>query len=744
VANDVDGAARRGVRPLVPLLAWITVLAQLAALPCLADSRIPDGRAALADSGQRRFQTAMAEQEQETPGASDLEDGSCGGRPCTVAEEITREALKPDSATDHPLPLAATWSAGRIWDELDKPINYLPLWQLRQVASGHHLLPTFMAPDDDMLDPAGASHGTLRWKDYYRRAIEQAASLQLPITLAGTQWEEALYTDPTWANLPPAQNPNLRLPGVKPGTTIGRVRVVTTGAGYRVGDLLTLDEGRVRTPARLEITSVDPKTGAAYAAVVKSPGDYDEVPSQPVPSRGGSGRGATWLVFDGAFQPRISAFGATKPWQEVGARWTSPKNPRNPYGRRSMLWYLQEWYPNPPLVLYLSNNEAQLEQWTSGSPADGASVDQDQNYLDRFGRGRSGEFKREKLGQGWIERYRLLQGAMRDGFVQAGWKSNVRFIAYGAFGPSHFGRWPGWLNYSLQTPGRIDPGPLAWDGASATHYVGNGFGSYAWDFKVWSTQVEAMNGVFMLEEAHRLNPDFWFEISTWNSCDFYPLTRAPASDQGCAIMRKTAPNYSPARYAGAMQFSMWLLRPRAVRDFRGTVSRTADSGAYFEAIMASVDKLYANTTLRSFWRNSELVANSARPHPYQANIPAEYSKVPRMFLLDTNLDPKRPWSLETPIPVFVMARVQGSPPKRRWLVYAQSPERDRSDVRVSIPGYRTIAAGAKIGGAFYLVNENSPDVIDVETGSRIEQPPLLSGHPDLRRAAADPAHSAPR
>ena len=96
------------------------------------------------------------------------------------------------------------------------------------------------------------------------------------------------------------------------------------------------------------------------------------------------------------------------------------------------------------------------------------------------------------------------------------WQQRVRFIAYAAFGPLAMGRWDGWLGLSLATAGRIDPNPLAWDGASTSHYVGNGASGYPWDSKVFSVQVESMNHVFMLAEALRLNPGFWYEISAWN------------------------------------------------------------------------------------------------------------------------------------------------------------------------------------------------------------------------------------
>jgi len=87
-----------------------------------------------------------------------------------------------------------------------------------------------------------------------------------------------------------------------------------------------------------------------------------------------------------------------------------------------------------------------------------------------------------------------------------------------------------------------------------------------------------------------------------------------------------------------------------------------------------------------------------------------------MFLLSTNLDPAQPWSLSTVIPVFALARVIGTTPNRQWLIYAFSPQANRTGVQVTIPGYRTVGVNATIGGAFSLVDEVSGLVRDVTNG----------------------------
>src|SRR5690606_35663287 len=123
----------------------------------------------------------------------------------------------------------------------------------------------------------------------------------------------------------------------------------------------------------------------------------------------------------------------------------------------------------------------------------------------------------------------------------------------------------GWIAYSLYTKGRLDIGPLTWDGGSPSYYTDD------WnnrrDFHVWSPQVEFMNLVFMQRQALELNPQFWFEFSTWDGyhndperSKTYPSTRA--------TLRQAGQTYNPERYAGFVQFALWMMRPRAVRDFR--------------------------------------------------------------------------------------------------------------------------------------------------------------------------------
>ena len=91
-----------------------------------------------------------------------------------------------------------------------------------------------------------------------------------------------------------------------------------------------------------------------------------------------------------------------------------------------------------------------------------------------------------------------------------------------------------------------------------------------------------MNYVPVLAEVRRKQPDFWFEISTWDG-----QQPGQPSDK-LLFYANRGQTYPPDRYGGMVQFGMWLLRPRVVRDFRGSLDdERIRFGPYFDRIMAA-------------------------------------------------------------------------------------------------------------------------------------------------------------
>jgi len=409
--------------------------------------------------------------------------------------------------------------------------------------------------------------------------------------------------------------------------------------------------------------------------------DYRELPPDKCPAVIGP---------DGKAIPKLSPFGPVAPWRDPAAVYVD-----TPAMKR-----VQELYPDPPLVLFVSNNEAPDLRWHQ---VEGLS----KRYLDKYGRGKPDVFKREVVARGWKERYPVMFKAMRDALVNETWKKNVRFVGYGAFGPSHFGRWAEWMDYSLITDEWTSPDWHIWDGGSPSYYTHNWCPNR--DHWVWSTQVQSMNWIFQLDEAWSVNPDFWVEISLWdgNGGWFPEMGYKPElveKSKACQYM-KDGQTYTPERFLGWAQYGLWLLRPRAVREFRASTVPLEPWRRFFEQLVLAVDRVYAHETLETFWRHGTLVANTAREHPYQENVPEKYKDVNRWFLLDTNLDAPWPWKLDTNIPVFSLALVRGDEGSRRWLVYAHSPLEDRRRVEITLPEFGPLTVDVRRAGAFYLVEE---------------------------------------
>ena len=446
-------------------------------------------------------------------------------------------------------------------------------------------------------------------------------------------------------------------------------------------------------------------------------GEYREGPED---------RWAGVIAPDGKRVPRLSPFGAIEPW----------KDPAKVYVDTPAMRRAQQLYPDPPLVLWVSNNEPPDLRWSKHGPLESLS----RRYVDRYGTDRDDEFRRKVVAQGWMERYKVMFRAMRDALVSSTWKKNVRFIGYGAFGPSHLGRWEDWKVYSLITDEWTAPSWHYWQGGSPSYYTHNWCDNR--DHWVFSTQVESMNWVFMLDEALQVNPDFWFEISTWDGNEISRWMEGVGatsvdelvefSSRGLSKQQQKSVNeslvkksktlqylvagqtYPPERAAGWVQFGMWLMRPRVVREFRGHATPLAPVEPYWMETVLAVDRVWSNKTLESFWRHGRLVANRAQRHPYQTDVPAKYNNVDRWFLLDTNLDPSRPWQPTTELPVFSLALIQGETDSRRWLVYAHSPRADREDVEIAIPEYRKITVDVPRSGAFYTIDERSGTIERIE------------------------------
>jgi hypothetical protein len=210
-----------------------------------------------------------------------------------------------------------------------------------------------------------------------------------------------------------------------------------------------------------------------------------------------------------------------------------------------------------------------------------------------------------------------------------------------------------------------------------------------------------MNWLPFLQEAYRLNPSFWFELSVWDG----QQQRAPTDK--AAYYRKLGQHYDPQRYEGYIQFGMWLLRPRVVREFRDHLATRERFVSYFDSVTHAVKRVHEQAELRQFWERGSLVPNVGEQHPYNDSLPQSLAGAQRWYLLDSDLNPKRPWSLDTVIRVYSLALVTGKAPQREWLIYAFAPLDAEIKTRVRISDGPTAVVQASRGGCFSLLREQA-------------------------------------
>jgi hypothetical protein len=377
--------------------------------------------------------------------------------------------------------------------------------------------------------------------------------------------------------------------------------------------------------------------------------------------------------------PPLSPASSPELWYAAGRRW----------GDCRRLRHLQERYPNPPLVLFVSNNEQPRLSWQQ--------VRERGLRLPGWSPGDSDDDLRRAVGDAWIERYGALLRGFREALASKHWQAAARFIGYEAFGQCALGRWPGWGDYSLHADGRLEPWSSVWDGASVSYYTSDWNPSS--DFRVYSPQVESMNWVPMLQEARRRRPDFWFELSVW---DGRSDNLAEDKDD---FYRRLGQAWTAERYAGMVKFGMWLLRPRVVREFRDPQSPRSRYGSYFDVVLEAVGQVHDEPTLGRFWREGRLVPNARDDHPYRAAVSPELQQLSRWFLLDADANPPQPWNLETALEVYALALESGRAPQREWLVYAHSPLAASRTTRVTITSGIRPELTATRGGRYALVRE---------------------------------------
>jgi hypothetical protein len=335
------------------------------------------------------------------------------------------------------------------------------------------------------------------------------------------------------------------------------------------------------------------------------------------------------LIKDGALSP----IGSVKYWSEAGKRWM----------KSDLLKQLQAWYPNPPLVVFLSRND------TPRLPA--AEYDMDN----------------KAYGDAWFERYRALQDAAKSNLTKA-WSENTIFVGHNSFVNPDMGKTDDWMQHDeTTTEGTLSVWPLIYDGASVDFVIGEGED----DTSLNSPHASANSLPFMLEDTKFLNNDFWWE----------------------ATIGATNILGDAERYRGFTQFDLWLNRPAVLREAATDNEDNKSIMAHFVELIDSVEMVHKSDILKDFWENGTLVKNPNVTNPHDKNIPEMYRGELGWYMLDTDAQG-----------VWAFALELGKEPNRYWLLFAQSSE-SKEEAYVTIPSYKDVEISTSASGEFYVISE---------------------------------------
>jgi hypothetical protein len=400
--------------------------------------------------------------------------------------------------------------------------------------------------------------------------------------------------------------------------------------------------------------------------------------------------------------------GDLTPFRDCGKKWASSVG----------FAAFRSIYPNPPKVLMLSNNEGVEIDPNNDAPNKTLELN-DVRWATKWGTSKDLQFKLDRMDALWTKCYTdNLFAAWRDNMSEPDWKAGS-FVRYhkAGFGPWLVGRSgspvPVFARSGLSTT------PNYWDGVCNSFYLWKNFG----DDTIDAPQVGLMSQLFARDDNLRMKPQFWGELLVSEEVGSTP-------DQSDVVSWTT-----PHRYLGCIQYALWLLRPRVLREYRGSQTSVAQNGDYFTAVLDAIDHVWSNPTLETFWKRGRLVANDAYWQdgkgydptkfdfgtPYaKPTLPEEFRGKKRWFRLDVtgpveyNDDLNRSkWSIKataSPCRIWPMALEMGIAPNREWLVYVYSPQGDVANVKIVIPGFREVSGvTARKEGSWWRFSEAKTD-----------------------------------
>lgn len=451
-----------------------------------------------------------------------------------------------------------------------------------------------------------------------------------------------------------------------------------------------------------------------------------------------NGPGTGWMLLggttvtgtDGSGNPiytqQVDPLGPVSLWQNWGTHWMSTQTMQR----------IQAIYPDPPLVVFLNNNESGMLHEVSelGSNAD------------RFNAAHPGvtspAARAAIIRQGHTERISAMLTHARAALANDTWRANARYIAYNAWANAVMGRgdfYPVadgtdlWFDPAA-TPGRAFAQPLLYDGAMPEFYDNQWQGEKT-DYGSWSPQVESFNLASIRDTIFTERPNYYFGAIAWEGgrADI-PFNKVNGYITGG--YGREAQRWDAQRYEGMHQFGLWAMRPRDYREFRGTEPIDGYNAATWQALLNSTERVWRTPALREYWRFGELVPNTAAAatlngHYFDNNAawPAWLKSTARWFLLTSSANPaESTWdrnqnnSPSIKLRVLALALRLGSAPDRRWLIYAHAPLGAVAGSTVTVPGYPAAVPLDYVpqSGSFFELRESDGSVTALHRGGPAE------------------------
>ena len=419
---------------------------------------------------------------------------------------------------------------------------------------------------------------------------------------------------------------------------------------------------------------------------------------------------------------RASPIGNIERWREFGRRWGG-----NGYARA-----MAEIYPNPPLVVYLNNNEAGIVR--VGDLNENAT-----RFIEKYGKGLSQQRKREILHEGYRERYEAMFEAAREA-APDGWADAMTYVAYNAFPwPKLRGVTPLQVENTDDLTGRFAEWSY-FDGAMPEFYMNDWqVGRGKTDFSSWSPQAECTSYVPLANEVFRKRPNYYFASIGWEGGipgrRGTPANAYATGSFGGGAVKK----WDFDRYMGMIQFGLWAMRPRVMREFRGGATRDAYYQKTWELYLKAVDRVWQEKSLQPFWKHGRLVENPEIG--WRPGTP-DYMRFQRWYMLHCDANPpESEWPKiyqrkTVKLRVMALALVLGEAPKRRWMLYAHAPLGSVAGANITIPGFRKVSVDVSRSGSFYIIDEATmtfrtlwggpPEIHVAATGKRTSETPNIA------------------